>query len=77
MKLIKEDKQTHFIKEYDWETPPYEDYESDYWLWVHHDKTIKLSNTSDCCETIDLASIEAIDELIERLNKAKELFNKR
>lgn len=68
------------IKEYDWEILPYEE-PANYYLWVDHHNNrpaiVKLSNTSDIYENIELTSLKFIDELIERLNKAKEIFNKR
>jgi hypothetical protein len=66
------------VKEYDWELFPYRDGKGDYCIWAdHHDKRstiVKLSSRDDYYESIDLTSKEAIDELITKLNKAKEVF---
>ena len=66
------------IKEYDWELFPYKDGKGDYCIWAdHHNKRqtiIKLSSRDDYYESIDLTSKEQIDELINNLQKAKEIF---
>ncbi len=66
-------------KEYDWEIIPYTEESDSYALFIiHHIKhgaQLRLSSVSDCEEAIILSDTTQIDELIQRLNKAKEFFN--
>jgi hypothetical protein len=69
---------THCIKEYDWELFSSEESNEIFCIWAnHHPKkstVITVSSAYDPFECVELNSVEAIDELINRLNKAKEIF---
>lgn len=66
-------------KEYEWEILPYTEEGDFYYLSVRHHKNeswIELSNLSDPSEAIIINDPCQLDALIERLQKAKEFFNK-
>jgi hypothetical protein len=65
------------MKKYEWEVIPWTDFDRLYCIWVDNliNKTrLRLSNTSDCNESIIIENEKELDELIERLQKAREIF---
>ncbi len=68
------------IKEEPWEILPYSEESDEYCIWVDEfkgNKRVFLSNSSDCCEYIQIESSEFAQELIEKLMTARDWLRKR
>jgi hypothetical protein len=78
MKITKINNATHFTKEYDWELFSSEEKNQNFCLWVDHspkrNSIIKISSYFDPYECAELENEKQIDELIQRLQQAKEFF---
>lgn len=73
-------------KEFEWEHLPFEEINEDsieYYLWIRHFKecsssehivSLQLSNITDCMETIQLFTKEEVQDLIDRLERAKSIL---